>query len=647
MAEETTYLELSEAGNGAHKFYEVVTDGTQVRIRYGRIGDQGQSQISNHETTEKAHKFAQKKLREKLSKGYERATIGQRQKRSVTRRAIVSTRSTARQSPVLWKFASGSPAFGIFVDEKRCWVGNQAGQVFGLDHTGQVQAQYRLPDGVKCLVADDIWLYAGCDDGNVYDLSGKIPRVAYQIAPDVDIYWLDIRQGALAVSDAVGRVALVNHEDESEWLKSTQYNAGWMVRCGEEGIYHGHSGGVTMYNNLDGSLIWQQRTRGSVLFGWQEETMVYAGTSDNRVYSFTKQGQPGPIYDCDTAVFSCATAEQGKYVFAGDSSSSIYCFDQDGRRLWKLGTGCGTAYSMQYFNDHLYIVTTEGALACIDVSEAAIQAAQAGTLPQAVNLKAPPVVASLSPTTLETATDDTQGIVLECFREGGKLRMRVISPGYNPDLRVQFPQNIREEHARYLVDEVRLTAQGDFYRVYGNITKLVNQPQNAATLRQIAAYRTANRWFDQGDFNDLPLVQNSNLSISTFLVRAGNIVDGIQALYGEQAITLAPPHGNLKEGSIRITLEPGDRWSKISGFYGDWFAGLYVVQLTFHTREGRTYGPFGDMGYATNIQPFSLVIQPDESIIALSGVVSFGDNGRNRHLGALGLVLRKDEPSSR
>ena len=473
MAEETAYLELSETDGGTHKFYEVVTNDTQVRIRYGRIGDQGQTQVSNHANSEQAQKFAQKKLRDKLNKGYEQAVMGLRQKRSITRRAIVSTRSTSRQAPIVWKFESGSAAFGIFVDERGCWVGNEAGRIFGLDHTGQVQAQYRLPNGVKCLVADDIWLYAGCDDGNVYDLSGKIPRVSYQIAQDVDIYWLDIRHGTMAVSDADGRVALVNHEDESEWLKSAQYNSGWMVRCGEEGVYHGHSGGVTMYNNLDGSIIWQQRTRGSVLFGWQEETMVYAGASDCKVYSFTKQGQPGAIYDCDAAIFSCATAKQGKYVFAGDSHSSIYCFDQDGRRLWKLGTGCGSAFSMQFFNDRLYIVTTEGSLTCIDVSEAAIQAAQTGILPQAVNLKAPPAVATPAATTLETTTDQSQGVILECFRDGSRLRMRVVSTGYNQNLRVQFPQNIREEHARYLVDEIRLTAREDFYRVYGNIKKLV------------------------------------------------------------------------------------------------------------------------------------------------------------------------------
>jgi outer membrane protein assembly factor BamB len=105
---------------------------------------------------EKAKADATKKINEKLKKGYEHAVIGVRQKRPVTRRQVTSTTSTAKQAPILWKFASGSSAFGIFIDAERCWVGNQAGKVFALNPQGQVLNQFKLPDGVKCLVADDV-----------------------------------------------------------------------------------------------------------------------------------------------------------------------------------------------------------------------------------------------------------------------------------------------------------------------------------------------------------------------------------------------------------------------------------------------------------------------------------------------------------
>lgn len=474
MADEKTYLELSESGEGSHKFYEVVVNDTQVSIRYGRIGDQGQTQVKTYPTPEKAKAEATKKINEKLKKGYEHAVIGVRQKRAVTRRQIQSNRSTANQAPVIWKFASGSPAFGIFIEDSRCWVGNQAGQIFALSHTGTVQNQFRLPDGVKCIVADEGWLYAGCDDGKVYDLTGKIPRVAYEIAPDVNIFWLDIKDAILGVSDDAGNVTTINHEDESQWTKKSSGQYGWMVRCDEIGIYHGHSSGVTMYDWEDGKKIWNQKTRGEVLFGWQEETAIYAGTSQNLVYCFTKQGEVSTTYQCDAPVYSCATAEEGKYVFAGDNASSIYCFNEGGERLWKLATGCGSAFSMQFLGEQLYIVTTDGSLACIDASKTAINAAQAGTVPQAINIKAPAAVAAAVPSnTLETTSNANQGVVVECFKEGGSLRIRVVSPGYNSNWKVQFPKDIRQEGARYLVEEVRESSRGGFYRAFGDIKKLV------------------------------------------------------------------------------------------------------------------------------------------------------------------------------
>ncbi|MGK7874808.1 MAG: WGR domain-containing protein [Xenococcaceae cyanobacterium] len=474
MAEEKTYLELSEEGDGSHKFYEVIVNGTQVSIRYGRIGIQGRTQVKTYPTPEKAKAEATKKINEKLRKGYEHAVMGMRKKRPVTRRQIDSQKSTAKNAPVIWKFASRSPAFGIFIDEERCWVGNQAAQVFALSHTGKVQNQFRLPEGVKCIVADDDWLYAGCDDGKVYDLTGKIPRVAYEIAPDVDIFWLDIKDGILGVSDAEGKVTTINHEDESQWSRQSKGNHGWMVRCDEIGVYHGHSGGVTMYDWEDGRIIWNQKTHGAVLFGWQEEAMVYASTSNSQIYAFTKKGEVSTIYQCDAPAFSCATAQEGKYVFAGDNCSSIYCFNEAGDRLWKLGTDCGSAFSMQFLGDRLYIVTTDGSLACIDASEAAIKAAQAGIIPQTVNIKAPKTVqAVVASNTLETTSNASQGVIVECFKEGSRLRIRVASPGYNPDWKVQFPKDIREEGARYVVDDVRESSRGGFYRAYGDIKKLV------------------------------------------------------------------------------------------------------------------------------------------------------------------------------
>jgi outer membrane protein assembly factor BamB len=473
MPEEKTYLELSQEDGGAHKFYEVIVDGKEVHIRYGRIGDQGRLESKTYPTPEKARAEAEKKIRSKKSKGYELAIKGLRKKRTVTQRQVENHSSTADQAPLLWKFATDSRAFGVFIDQRHCWVGNQDGQVFCLDHQAKVINQFRLPEGVKCIVSDEDWLYAGCDDGNVYDLNGKVPLVAYEIAENIDIYWLDIRDGVLGVSDALGNVTTINHEDESQWSCKSSGRAGWMVRCDEIGVYHGHTEGVTMYDWEDGSQIWHQPVEGAVLFGWQEESTLYVGTSGKKVYKFTKKGICDKIYSCDDLVFSCAATEDGKYVFAGDNHSSIYCFDQSGKRLWKLATTCGSAYSMQFFNDRLYVVTTNGILACIDASKQAIVSAQSGIIPQAANIKAPAAIA-YRPSQIETTTSsEGNGVIVECTEQNGKLRVHVVSEGFHRDWNVQFPKHIREKDTRYLVDQVRPSARGDFYRAYGNIKKLI------------------------------------------------------------------------------------------------------------------------------------------------------------------------------
>lgn len=478
MAAEVTYLELSE-GN-AHKFYEVTVDGQAVTVRFGRIGDAGQSSRAEYASDDKARAEAAKKVREKEKKGYAKATPGGRAKRSVTRRsAAVAAAAAGRRgarakgAPVLWRIQTGASALGIFIDRERCWVGNEAGDVIALGHDGHEHVRLKLPDGVKAIVADGPFLYAGCDDGKVYDLGGKSPRVAYEISDGVDIYWLDIFDGILAVSDALGHITVVNHEDETQWSKKSTGDKGWMARCDELGVYHGHSGGVTMYDWEDGRALWTQPTNGWIGFGWQEESLVFASTANGTVHRFTKRGDVQQVYRCDAFLCSCATAPGGKYVFAGDTYGNIYCFREDGTRLWKLDANAGAAQSMQFLDDKLYIVTHLGFLGCLDVSEAAIAAAERGELPATVALETSKAKPAVATTTLETARAPGDGVVVECVREGSELRVRVVSDGYRRDWHCQFPKDIREEGARYVVDRVLPASRGGFYRALGDIRRLV------------------------------------------------------------------------------------------------------------------------------------------------------------------------------
>lgn len=63
------------------------------------------------------------------------------------------------------------------------------------------------------------------------------------------------------------------------------------------------------------------------------------------------------------------------------------------------------------------------------------------------------------------------GVELYCIREAGKLRVKVMSEGYDETKNVQFPRAIRAEGARYVVEGLELSSDRTFYRVRGSITR--------------------------------------------------------------------------------------------------------------------------------------------------------------------------------
>jgi outer membrane protein assembly factor BamB len=470
MANKKTYLELSEGDH--HKFYEITVAGKKVLVRFGRIGDAGQTQTESFRTEKAAEEAADKKIEEKKHKGYEDAVMGVRQKQPIRRRQGTSSSSSAKPAPMLWEFKTKASAFGVFVDAERCWLGNEAGNVYALDHDGKVIQQYKLPDGVMALVADDHWRYAGCNDGKVYDLNGKTPREAYELSSGQEVMWMDIFFGALSVSDSAN-VTVFDYEGEQLWEKKGA--GGWMVRSDNHAVYAESDGNVAAYAWDTGKKLWTSKIDGGIMFGWQEQDAVYAATTSNIIYAIDKKkGKILAKAECDGSVPSCAAAPNGKYIFGADWSSSLYCFDSTGKRLWKLGLDCGSALSMQYFDGRLYVSTTDGSLGCIDASDEAVAKAMKGELPKRQALAAPKDVAVVKSDRLEKASSSSakNAVLLECVKEKGKLRIKVASKGYHGDWHVQFPRNLRKEGARFVVDQVKEAGRGNFYRTLGEIRTL-------------------------------------------------------------------------------------------------------------------------------------------------------------------------------
>ncbi|PTA69710.1 VWA domain-containing protein [Deinococcus arcticus] len=98
---------------------------------------------------------------------------------------------------------------------------------------------------------------------------------------------------------------------------------------------------------------------------------------------------------------------------------------------------------------------------------------------------------------LPVVAEPGSGVELQCVREGGKLRVRVLSGGFDSALNVQFPRALRAEGAHYVADGLDPSADGSFYRVTGEIRRLVrageSDPLQSLSVGGRGAPRSASR----------------------------------------------------------------------------------------------------------------------------------------------------------
>jgi Ca-activated chloride channel homolog len=82
--------------------------------------------------------------------------------------------------------------------------------------------------------------------------------------------------------------------------------------------------------------------------------------------------------------------------------------------------------------------------------------------------------ASSAPATaadLEVTSDTTDAVLVQCVKEGSKLRARVVSDGFEPTWNMRFPRSIREDGMLYVVDEVMTAPDGKSYIACGKIKR--------------------------------------------------------------------------------------------------------------------------------------------------------------------------------
>lgn len=375
------------------------------------------------------------------------------------------------QAPMQWKANTSRISYGIYVDDDHCIVGDDNGEVVDFNLSGKAQRRFQLPEGVKCVTRDGEFIYAGCNDGGLYDLTHGEPRLMSMVESFKSVYWIDVRDGIICASDVEGKLALVNYEGEVIWKRSAKGNSGWMARIDGNSVYHGHSKGVDVYAISDGRKIWSRKLE-DIMFGVQNKDFIFAAAGDGIHKLDKKTGKTIKVYDSS----GCPSNEVGDgLVFAtGSGENSIICHDEKtGKVVYMLKIPTSLPMSMHYHNMRLYCVGSETQV--IDLSADAIKKAKAGKPNKPKVMTVGDDVEVIQPMkTLETVTEATAGdggVLVECIKEGSKLRIHPVSAGYNSDWNCQFPRDIRRAGARYWVEKL-IKAPGKFYRTYGTIKEI-------------------------------------------------------------------------------------------------------------------------------------------------------------------------------
>jgi Ca-activated chloride channel homolog len=125
---------------------------------------------------------------------------------------------------------------------------------------------------------------------------------------------------------------------------------------------------------------------------------------------------------------------------------------------------------------------------------------------------------------LPVLNDAGAGVELVCIREGGKLRVKTVSPGYDDNMNVQFPRAIRAEGVRYVVDRLEHSSDGSFYRAVGTISRLLRpgETDTYTAPRRSSVTRTGKASTAPDTAADLPTTDEIGDGVLVQVVKDGS-----------------------------------------------------------------------------------------------------------------------------
>lgn len=283
-----------------------------------------------------------------------------------------------------------------------------------------------------------------------------------------------LHKGLLCIGDRKGVVTVLDAHHKVRWRtkpKGVPYVG--KILADSHGLYVGTETRVFALDR-SGKVRWSVKVR-KLLDAWLGRSGVYVCGWGEGVSVFDAGGERVALYESRGALQAGGANEDESLVFAG-TQGMLVAWNADRKRSWTLRLARALPTTIVCRGERLFVMTAfEGLLSCIDISAKALAAAEKGPFapPKMITLAAPkPVRQGEAPGGEGADAGSIAGVVVECYRDGDELRVRVVSKGYHRDWACQFPRNLRVEGARYVVEKVTASSKGSFYRAGGDIRRL-------------------------------------------------------------------------------------------------------------------------------------------------------------------------------
>eukprot|EP01102_Stenamoeba_stenopodia_P011709 TRINITY_DN3622_c0_g1_i1.p1 TRINITY_DN3622_c0_g1~~TRINITY_DN3622_c0_g1_i1.p1 ORF type:complete len:543 (-),score=114.39 TRINITY_DN3622_c0_g1_i1:103-1731(-) len=364
-----------------------------------------------------------------------------------------------------WEIKIQSSVSAIYVDDDVCLYGDSMGNIVSVNHDTGAIKQIVLLGSMVLAITRDVggFLYVIGKDGSLYDctdLSSPFQIIPSNPSFSNNIESAHVYDGNLVVNQGAKGCTKLNFEGEVEWISASLGNSAWTVQTDGSKVYYSSNDELMAVDFASGKELWRRKVDSKIVSGVLYDNVMYVGQNSGGS-AVPSEVENAIIKYTSSKGFSVTVDEI--HFYGGSVPIEIYD-RKSGEKLRQLVRSTGMVGTLFVHNNKLYIGTMMHTFECITLDNPS-QKTKKVKVPKMTELKC---VEKL-PSVAEAREGE---VVCECVQEGKQLRVRPVSPGYNSKWNVQFPSNLREKGAKYVVSQLLEAVNGGYYRAKGSIQKL-------------------------------------------------------------------------------------------------------------------------------------------------------------------------------